>query len=66
MGAGTGDGRDEASERQRSLFSWAAFMAGETDEASVKGGGGDEAPTLSLFEWALEREQAGTLAGAGR
>ena len=25
----------------------------------------DEAPTLSLFEWALEREQEAELAGAG-
>ncbi len=54
----------DASERQRTLFSWAEFMAGEPEESSRKRR--DEAPTLSLFEWALEQEQAGSLAGAAR
>ena len=49
-------------ERQRTLFSWAEFMAGEPDEPQRKRR--DEAPTLSLFEWALEREQEGVLAEA--
>ena len=30
------------------------------------GGVRDEAPTRSLFEWALEQEQEGALAGATR
>ena len=48
---------------QRTLFSWAEFMAGEPDE-EPKPRRRDEAPTLSLFEWALEREQEGVLAEA--
>ena len=56
---------EDAPERQRSLFSWAEFMAGEPDE-SPKRQRPDEAPTLSLFEWALEQEQEGALAGAAR
>ena len=46
---------------QRTLFSWAEFMAGEPDERP-KRRPRDEAPALSLFEWACEREQQGTLA----
>ena len=60
-GAGAGEPRDQAPERQRTLFSWAEFMAGEDDEPP-KRQRRDEAPTLSLFEWALEREQEGALA----
>ena len=56
---------DEAGERQRSLFSWAEFMAGETLEPEPRRRR-HEAPTLSLFEWAMEREQEGALAGAAR
>ena len=51
-------------ERQRSLFSWAEFMAREQDERP-KRQRRDEAPTLSLFEWALEQEGDGELVGAG-
>ncbi len=56
--------REDAGEPQRTLFSWAEFMAGEPEESSRKRR--DEAPTLSLFEWALEQEQEGVLAGAAR
>ena len=49
---------DDGRERQRTLFSWAEFMAGEPDEPP-KPRRRDEAPTLSLFEWALEQEQEG-------
>ncbi len=63
--AGADEPRDSAPERQRTLFSWAEFMAWEPD-APPKQRGSDEAPTLSLFEWALEREQEGALAGAAR
>ncbi|MCY3603079.1 MAG: helicase C-terminal domain-containing protein, partial [Chloroflexi bacterium] len=52
---------EEAREPQRTLFSWAEFMAGEPDDPP-KRRGRDEAPTLSLFEWALEQEQEGALA----
>ncbi|MCY3567904.1 MAG: hypothetical protein OXH38_04715 [Chloroflexi bacterium] len=54
---------DRDSGAQRALFSWAEFMAGEFSERQPKPRRG-EAPTLSLFEWALDREQKGTLAGA--
>ena len=56
---------DEAREPQRTLFSWAEFMAEETPEAEPRRRR-YEAPTLSLFEWALEQEQAGALARATR
>ncbi|MXW24863.1 MAG: SWF/SNF helicase family protein [Dehalococcoidia bacterium] len=52
---------EDAPEPQRTLFSWAEFMAGEPDEPP-KRKRRDEAPTLSLFEWALEQEQEGALA----
>ena len=55
---------DEPPERQRSLFSWAEFMAGESGEPKHRRR--DEAPTLSLFEWALDREREGELVGAER
>ena len=57
--------RDDASEPQRSLFSWAEFLAGEPDEPErPRGRRRHEAPTLSLFEWALDREQEGELVSA--
>ncbi|MCY3883196.1 MAG: hypothetical protein OXG61_13890 [Chloroflexi bacterium] len=62
-GTAADSGRDDAGEPQRTLFSWAEFMAGEQDEPP-KRRRRDEAPTLSLFEWALEQEQEGSLAGA--
>jgi hypothetical protein len=64
VGAGADDIRGEAGEPRRTLFSWAEFMAGESPE-EPKPQRRREAPTLSLFEWALEREQEGALAGAG-
>ena len=60
-------GREEVPERQRTLFSWAEFMAGEPEElAQPRGRRRDEAPTLSLFEWALELEREAELVGAER
>ena len=53
---------EEAGEPQRSLFSWAEFMAGNRTAAETKGA--RQTPTLSLFEWALEQE--GALARAAR
>ncbi len=60
---GAGDRLDDNPEPQRSLFSWAEFMAKEPGEPP-KRQHRDEAPMLSLFEWALEREQHGALASA--
>ena len=56
--------RGDPPEPQRSPFSWAEFMAGEPDEP--KRSRRDEAPTLSLFEWALEREREAEPAGVER
>jgi len=63
-GAGADEPRDNAPERQRTLFSWAEFMAQESPEPKPRRR--REALTLSLFEWALEQEQEGALAGAAR
>ena len=63
--ASDADGRHgEAHEQQRSLFSWAEFMAEDVPEP--KRPRRREAPTRSLFEWALEQEHDGALAGAAR
>ena len=62
VAVGADDRPEEAPEPQRTLFSWAEFMAGEPEEPPRKRR--DKAPTLSLFEWALEQEQEGSLAGA--
>ena len=65
VGVDKGNRHDDASESQRTLFSWAEFMAEEPGEpGEPKHRRRDEAPTLSLFEWALEREQE--LVGVGR
>ncbi len=65
VGAGAGERRDDAPEGQRSLFSWAEFMADTPDEPlPIRGRRRAEAPTLSLFEWAREREREGVLLGA--
>ena len=56
------DNRDDTPEPQRSLVSWSDFMAAE--RAEPKRRSLHDAPTLSLFEWALEREREGELAGA--
>ncbi len=55
--------RKDAPEQQRSLFSWAEFLADEQEDPHPpRGRRRDEAPTLPLFEWALEQEQKGALA----
>ena len=60
-----GEAEDETPERQRSLFSWAEFMA--EAPAEPKRRGRRPAPaSISLFEWALEREREAEPAGARR
>ena len=54
---------DEAPEPQQSLFSWAEFMA---EEPVKPRGRKTQAPSLSLFEWAVEQEREEELIGAGR
>ena len=62
-----GNGRldDEATEPQQSLFSWAEFMAEEPVKPKGRGGK-TQAPSLSLFEWAVEQEREEESVGAGR
>ena len=60
---GNGHREDEAPEPQQSLFSWAEFMA---EEPVKPRGRKTQAPSLSLFEWAVEQEQEEELVGAGR
>ena len=65
VAAGADESHHQAPERQRSLFSWAEFMV-DAETQPPRPRVRREAPTLSLFEWALEREQEGALAGAAR
>ena len=53
---------DGAPEAQRTLFSWAEFMAKEPERPKLQRR--HEAPTLSLFEWALEQEREAELSAA--
>ena len=59
-----GNAEDETPERQRSLFSWAEFLAEEPAEPTRRSRRPAPA-SISLFEWALEREEAQPV-GAGR
>ena len=65
-GADVNGHHDEASEPQRSLFSWAEFMAEEP--VKPKRSRKPQPATLSMFEWALtlERERVVEPVGAGR
>ena len=61
---GNGNGHhDEAPDPQQSLFSWAEFMA---EEPAKPRGRKTQAPSLSLFEWAVEMEREEEPVGAGR
>ena len=62
---GNGNGRhdNESPEAQRSPFSWAEFMAEEPVKPKGRGSK-PQAATLSMFEWAMEREKEPV--GAGR
>ena len=61
---GNGNGHhDEAPEPQQSLFSWAEFMAEEPVKPKRRK---TQAPSLSLFEWAVEQEREEEPVGAGR
>ena len=53
---------DEEPEPQQSLFSWAEFMA---EEPVKPKGRKTQAPSLSLFEWAVEQEREEEPVGAG-
>ena len=60
---GNGHHEDEDPEPQQSLFSWAEFMA---EEPVKPRGRKTQAPSLSLFEWAVEQEREEETVGAGR
>ena len=63
---GNGNGHhDEAPEPQQSLVSWAEFMAEEPVKPRGRGGK-TQAPSLSLFEWAVEQEREEEPVGARR
>ena len=55
--------REELPERQRSLFSWTEFMAEEPAKPERRSRRPEPA-SISLFEWALEREREAVPAGA--
>ena len=61
-GNGSNGHHDEATEQQ-SLFSWAEFMAEEPVKPKRRKA---QAPSLSLFEWAVEQEREEEPVGAGR
>ena len=63
-GNGTNGHHDAAGEPQRSLFSWAEFMA---EPANPKRRNGKPQPaSMSMFEWAMEQERERETVGAGR
>ena len=64
VGAGADDRRDDAGQPQRSLFSWAEFMAAEPPEPARRQRKRPE--SLPLFELALSLERDRKLIGAGR
>ena len=64
-GNGPNGHHEEAPEPQQSLFSWAEFMAEEAVKPKGRGGK-TQAPSLSLFEWAVEQEREEEPVGAGR
>ena len=55
----------EADEPQRSLFSWAEFMAEEPVKPKRKNGK-TQPSTMSMFEWAMDLEREGETVGAER
>ena len=63
-GNGNGYHHDEAEEPQRSLFSWAEFMAEPVKPK--RRNGKPQAASLSMFEWAMEQEREQETVGAGR
>ena len=59
-GSGEDDRRNGAGETQRTLFSWAEFMADEPERRGRR----PQSASLSLFDWALEREQEQEFVGS--
>ena len=63
-GNGANGHHDEAEEPQQTLFSWTEFMAEPVKPKGRKSKA--QAPSLSLFEWAVERELEAEPVGAVR
>ena len=63
-GNGANGNHDEAEEPQQTLFSWTEFMAEPVRPKGRKSKA--QAPSLSLFEWAVEQELEAEPVGAGR
>ncbi len=64
-GNGNGSSRhEEAPEPQQTLFSWAEFMVAEPAKPKARKSKPQPA-SLSMFEWAFEREREAELVGAG-
>ena len=59
---GNGHHDEDDGEPQQTLFSWAEFMAEPVKPKGRK----TKAPSLSLFEWAVEREREEEPVGVGR
>ena len=64
-GANGNGHHEEADEPQRSLFSWAEFMAEEPVKPKRRNGKPQPA-SMSMFEWAVELERERETVGAGR
>ena len=64
-GNGNGQHNEETPEPQQSLFSWAEFMADEPVKPKRRNGKTRPA-SLSMFEWAMEREREREPVGPGR
>ena len=63
VGAGADERHDDAGEPQRTLFSWGEFLAEKPAEPRRRTRRPEPA-SISLFEWALEREREAELVGA--
>ena len=62
-GNGTNGHHEETPEPQQSFFSWAEFIA---EEPAKPRGRKTQAPSLSLFAWAVEQEREEEPVGAAR
>ena len=63
-GNGANGHHEEASEPQRTLFSWTEFMV--EPARPKRRNGKHQAASMSMFEWALEQEREKETVGAGR
>ena len=63
--SGNGNGHyEETEDPQKTLFSWAEFMAEEPEKRKSRKGKPQPA-SMSMFEWAMEQEREKELVGTG-